>query len=102
MVLLHALKVECLPSDIPEAIEVDVSGLEEIDDAVRVHDVHVADNVTILNGPDEMIVKVQAHRVVEEEEPVAEGEEGAEGAAAEGEEGAEGAADGPTEAPEES
>jgi large subunit ribosomal protein L25 len=84
LISLHAIRVECLPGDIPEAIEVDVSGLENIDDAVRVHDIHLAEGVTVMTGGDEMIVKVQAHRVVEE--PTAEAEEGEE-AAAEGEEG---------------
>ena len=86
---LHSLKVECLPGDIPESVEVDVSGLENIDDAVRVHDLSFAENVTVLTGGDEMIVKVQAHRVAEE--PVAEAAEGEEPEAegAEGEEAAE-------------
>src|SRR5436305_3255090 len=90
LINLHTIEVECLPSDIPEAIEVDVSGLAEIDDAVRVHDLHLPENVTVLTGGDEMIVKVQAHRVAEE--PVEEAAEGEE-AAAEGEEGAEGEAE---------
>ncbi|HVD01447.1 MAG TPA: 50S ribosomal protein L25 [Candidatus Dormibacteraeota bacterium] len=89
LISLHAVRVECLPSDIPEAIEVDVAGLKEVDDAVRVHDLKFPDGVTILTGGDEMIVKVQAHRVAEE--PVAEAAEGEE-AVAEGEEGAEGEA----------
>jgi large subunit ribosomal protein L25 len=99
LINLHAIEVECLPSDIPEAIEVDVSGLLEIDDAIRVHDLRLPESVTILTGGDEMIVKVAAHRVVEE--PVAEAVEGEEGEAAEGEEG-EGEAAAETEAPAES
>jgi len=90
LISLHAIRVECLPNDIPESIEVDVSGLAEIDDAVRVHDLKFPDTVTVLTGPEEMIVKVQAHRVVEE--PVAE-EEGVEGEAAEGEAEGEGEGD---------
>jgi large subunit ribosomal protein L25 len=90
LINLHTILVECLPGDIPEAVEVDVSGLAEIDDAIRVHDLHLPENVSVLTGGDEMIVKVQAHRVAEEpvEEAAAEGEE----AVAEGEEGAEGEA----------
>jgi large subunit ribosomal protein L25 len=93
LISLHAIRIECLPSDIPESIEVDVSGLNEIDDAVRVHDLQFPESVTVLTGPEEMIVKVQAHRVAEE--PVAEAEGAEEGEAAEGEgegEGAEAAA----------
>jgi len=84
LISLHSLRVECLPSDIPEAIEVDVAGLENIDDSVRVHDLQFPEGVTLLTGGDEMIVKVQAHRVAEE--PVAEAAEGEAEAPAEGEE----------------
>ena len=84
LISLHSLRVECLPSDIPEAIEVDVAGLENIDDSVRVHDLQFPEGVTLLTGGDEMIVKVQAHRGAEE--PVAEAAEGEAEAPAEGEE----------------
>ena len=43
LISLHSIRVECLPGDIPEAIEVDVSRLEEIDDSVRVHDLQFAE-----------------------------------------------------------
>jgi len=86
LISLHSLRVECLPSDIPEGIEVDVSGLENIDDSVRVHELQFPEGVTLLTGGDEMIVKVQAHRVAEE--PVAEAVEGEGEAPAEGEEAA--------------
>jgi large subunit ribosomal protein L25 len=94
LISTHSLRVECLPGDIPESIEVDVSGLEEIDDAVRVHDLSFAEGVAVLTGSEEMIVKVQAHRVTEEpvEEAAPEGEEGAE-APAEGEEAEEAGAE---------
>src|SRR6202023_1915234 len=69
LISLHSVRLECLPSDIPETIEVDVSGLDNIDDSVRVHDLQFAEGVTLQTGGDEMIVKVQAHRVAEE--PVA-------------------------------
>jgi large subunit ribosomal protein L25 len=90
LISLHSLRVECLPSDIPEAIEVDVSGLEEVDDSVRVHELQFPEGVTLLTGGDEMIVKVQAHRVAEEAvAEAAEGEGEGEGEApAEGEESA--------------
>jgi large subunit ribosomal protein L25 len=71
LVSLHELRVECLPGDIPESIEVDVSGLDAVDDSIRVHDVQLGSGVTLLTVGDEMIVKVQAHRV-QEEEPAAE------------------------------
>ena len=89
LISAHSLRLECLPSDIPDSIEVDVSGLENVDDAIRVHDLTFPETVTVLSGGDEMLVKVQGHRVAEE--PV-EGE-GAEVVAEEGAEGAEAAAE---------
>jgi len=95
---LHHLRVECLPGDIPDSIPVDLSGLDEIDAGVRVGDVVVPEGVTVLHDPEDLIVKVHAHRVVVEEEAAP--EEGAE-AVAEGEEpaaeGEEGQAEGESE-----
>ncbi|MFN8634653.1 MAG: 50S ribosomal protein L25 [Chloroflexota bacterium] len=74
-----AMHVECLPADIPEAIEVDISGLDEIDASIFVRDVAAPSGVTILTGGDEMIVRIMAPTVEEEvleapAEAVAEGE----------------------------
>ncbi len=66
---LHALKVECLPTDLPPVITVDLSGLKEIDDEIRVKDLTVPPGCEILDEPDDLIVKVAAHR--EEVEEVA-------------------------------
>ncbi|HYM97330.1 MAG TPA: 50S ribosomal protein L25 [Candidatus Sulfotelmatobacter sp.] len=94
---VHSLRVECLPSDIPEAFDVDITPLEDIDSELRVSDLSVPKGVTVLLDPDELIVKIVHKREmkVEEEAPVAEvavvgeGEPGAEGEAAAAEEGAE-------------
>lgn len=45
---VQELEIECLPSDIPAHIEVDISALSKIDDAIKVSDLKVADNVTVL------------------------------------------------------
>ena len=95
---LWDLQVECLPTDVPEAIEADITGLE-IGMSLKVSDLAVPSGATILTGPDESVVAVvQPQAPVEEEEAAAEGEEGAvegeEGeGAAEGEGGSEGASD---------
>jgi large subunit ribosomal protein L25 len=107
-VLLHArseVSVEAFPQDIPHAIEVDLSGLLEIDDAIFVRDLVVdATKVTIENDPDELVVKAVPVKVEEEKpaevavpaegEAVAEGEEGEAAAPAAGAEGAKPAAAG--------
>jgi len=93
---IHALRVDCLPSDIPAEFEVDLTPLEEIESEFRVADLSVPKGVTVLLDPEELIVKIVHKREmkVEEEVPTAEAAVGVEGeAAAEGEEGAEEAAE---------
>jgi large subunit ribosomal protein L25 len=90
---LANLRVRALPSDLPHELTVDLTPLVDLESAIHVSDIAVADNVTVLNDPDEMVARVMPPRVEEEPEPVvAEGEEleGEEGAG----EGGEGAAEG--------
>lgn len=99
--LRDSVEVEGLPTDIPGAIEVDVTGLEEIDDTVWVGDLTMPANVELLTDGEEPIVRLMEVRIEleepEEDEEGLEGEEGAEGE--EGEEGAEGE-EGGEESPE--
>jgi large subunit ribosomal protein L25 len=95
-VLVHAkseVNVEAFPQDIPHNIEIDVSGLLEIDDSLYVRDLKVdTSKVEILDDADELIVRVVPVRVEEEPTPAA-AEVPAEGAeVAEGAEPAEGEA----------
>ena len=72
---LEQLDVEALPRDLPEYIEVDISGLEEIGDAIYVRDLHLMGEVDVLADPDDVIVVVtmpEAEVEVEEEEEVEE------------------------------
>ena len=57
---LERLEVECLPTDLPERIEVDISVLKQIGDGIRVREVDAAltDKVVVLNDPDEMVAVV--------------------------------------------
>jgi large subunit ribosomal protein L25 len=85
---LHALRVECLPSDIPSSFEVDITPLAEIEAELRVSDISVPKGVTVLDDPEELVVKIVHKRElkVEEEVPAAEAAVLAEGeVAAEGE-----------------
>ena len=78
----HEIVVECLPTAIPEFIEVDVSALE-IGNSVHVKDINFMEGVTPVTDQDETIIVVSAPRVEEEveEEELIEGEEGVEAAA---------------------
>ena len=94
---MHSIRVECLPSDIPESFEVDISPLEEIEAELRVSDIKVPSGVTVLDSPEELVVKIVHKRELKVEEEVpsaeaavpAEGEVAAEGEAPAGQEAAE-------------
>ena len=72
---LTALEVECMPQDLPERIVVDISGLAEIGDNVRVRDIALSDQVKILADPQDIIAVASAPRKEEisVEAPVVEG-----------------------------
>jgi large subunit ribosomal protein L25 len=91
---LHAIRVECLPTQIPEEFVVDISALDEIGSELRVSDLKRGPGVTILDEPEELVVRIVPKRElkVEEEVPAAEAVVPAEGEAAEGEVAAEGEA----------
>jgi large subunit ribosomal protein L25 len=84
---IQTLSIEALPMNMPAEIPVDVSGLIDFDTSLLVRDAVVPGNVTVLNYPDDAIVRVAPPRL---EVETFEGEEGEEGVA-EGEEGTEGA-----------
>jgi len=75
--VLHAVRVECVPTKIPEFIEVDISGLAEVDAAVRLSDLQLAEGVSVVGDPDEVIVKLAARRVAAEVEEAPAAEEAA-------------------------
>jgi large subunit ribosomal protein L25 len=68
-VLLHmsdAIEVECLPRDLPESVELDISQLDQLDATLHVSDVVLPPKVTLLDDPNEPLVKVTPTRVTEE------------------------------------
>jgi large subunit ribosomal protein L25 len=67
---IDSLEVHCLPDQLSEAIEVDLSVLEVQDQAIFVKDLIVGQDIEILTSPDEVVVKVLALReeVLEEVE----------------------------------
>ena len=72
---LQSLDVECLATDLPERIDVDISVLARPGDSLRVRDVKVSDKVHILNDP-ETTVAVATFAKVEEEVAAVPGAEG--------------------------
>lgn len=70
-ILLHGIstiEVECLPGDLVDAIEVDLSDLVEVDQALYVRDLAVPAGIDVLTGSDEMIVRIAPLEAEEEEE----------------------------------
>ena len=68
---LTHLGVECLPEKLPPRIEIDLSPLKEIDQAIHISDIALGPDVTITTDPDQLVVKVSKVHV-EKEEVVAE------------------------------
>lgn len=79
---LEEFQVECLPTDLPESIDVDISGLDLPGDSIRVGEVAVSDKIHVLENPDVVVAVATAARV---EEVPAPGEEEEEVVAEEGE-----------------
>ena len=75
--LVHALndiEIEALPGNLPESIEVDISGLTEFNETITVAELTVPEGVTLLVNPDVMVLTIQPPRSEEEleelEQPV--------------------------------
>lgn len=68
---MNEVEVEALPADLPEKIVVSVVGLEEVDSAIFVKDLKIdASKVTLVQDPDQIVVKVEPLQVEEEVAPV--------------------------------
>jgi large subunit ribosomal protein L25 len=77
------LHISARAVDLPDAIEVDVSAITELNGAILVSDLPASSIYTVLDPPEEVLAMVQPpKREVEEVEEAAEAAEGAEGAAA--------------------
>lgn len=75
--LINEVDVECLPADLPEYLEVDISGLH-LHESAKLTDIKVPEDVVITallhEGEDQAVASILAPKVIEEEE-VVEGEE---------------------------
>ncbi len=60
-------EVECLPGDIPDFIEVDLSTIVEIDSGIHFSELKLPKGVVVLNPPEELVARVVAKKAVVEE-----------------------------------
>lgn len=69
---LDVVEIECLPQDLPERIEIDLSKLEEIGDSILVQDLPLPPGVVALEDPEALVVVVSSPiseaEIAEEEE----------------------------------
>jgi large subunit ribosomal protein L25 len=91
---LESVRVKALPDHLPQSIEYAIEGLVDFDAVVKVSDLAIPGDVTLLTDPEEVVAKVLPSRLQAEVE--AEKAEEAEAAA----EAAEGEAEGAAEAAE--
>jgi len=73
---LHELEIECLPRDIPERIEIDVSSLD-VGEVIHINDLSLSDSIRVLSDGEQVVVLVSAPKkeVEQVEESLEEDEE---------------------------
>jgi large subunit ribosomal protein L25 len=58
---LHEIEVECLPKDLPERIEIDISTLG-INQSIHVRDIPLADTIRLISASDQVVALVKYAR----------------------------------------
>ena len=66
-----SLSIECLPGSVPPQLEVNLSSLEEVEQAIYVKDIVVSPDITVNTASDQLVVKV-SKAIIKEEEVVVE------------------------------
>ena len=67
--VLHEVEIECLPSDIPSHIDMDISGLE-LNGAVHIKDLPHAGNLKFLGSEDDLVAQITMPKEDASTEPV--------------------------------
>ena len=75
---LHEIEVECMPADLPERIELDISNLE-VNQSIHVRDIKFSGAIRVISAMDQVVALV---KYVKEEKVAAPTEEEAAAAAA--------------------
>lgn len=63
---LNEIEIECLPSDLINEIEIDISNLKTFEDKILVKDLNLSENIEVLNDKEETIALVNPPRSEEE------------------------------------
>src|SRR5262245_44884588 len=62
---LDELEVECLPADLVNSIEVDISSLVDLHDTITVANLKIPETITVLSDSDSMVARIEAPRTAE-------------------------------------
>ena len=77
--MLDSFQIEALPDNLPHNIEVDLSVLEEVEQAIQVKDISLNPDLILHTDPEQVIAKAIEAKAVVEEVPAEEVEEAVEG-----------------------
>lgn len=64
--VIHELRVEALPKNLPQEINVDISAISEMGGSIKVEDIKIAGEFKILNNLGDIVALVEAPRTEEE------------------------------------
>lgn len=78
----YTITIEALPLDMPQSLEVDMTSMTEANSVLRVGDIKLPLEATLLTEPDAMVARIEVARAEEVEEEVEGAAEGAEEAGA--------------------
>ncbi|MCL2211823.1 MAG: 50S ribosomal protein L25, partial [Treponema sp.] len=77
---VHEIEIECLPKDLPERIDIDISGLKA-NQSMHVRDIALAPGIKLLSNPDQVFALVKFAKVEVVAAPAADAAAAAPGAA---------------------
>ncbi len=66
--VLHKIKIEAMPKDLPQGINIDISSLATFEDQILARDIKLGEGVTLKESLEEVIALVSAPREEKEEE----------------------------------
>jgi large subunit ribosomal protein L25 len=60
LTLLSEIEVEALPSNLPEKIEVDISGLSNVEESLKIKDIKIDNTkITLLSDPEQELFRIE-------------------------------------------
>ncbi|MBR72837.1 MAG: 50S ribosomal protein L25 [Rhodospirillaceae bacterium] len=59
---MRTIRVSALPKDLPERLEIDLSSLDRFEKVLRVSDIEISSDVTLLTDSESIVVRISAPR----------------------------------------